>query len=174
MLPIVQAHEVMTPAPSQNTTRCPPCGWRTRDTGGTGTGTGCELLRACDIQRARTVTVTVTNLSQASPGRPSPRALKPRLRYKLPASCRTTNPTTRKCSSCPSSDGAPGRLGCAPSPASRSTQRLALLPWDLPRRLLRRPLAQPPPAIDAPRPWSRDCQGKICSAFIESGAVTFP
>ena len=29
------------------------------------------------------VTVTVTNLSQASLGRPSPRALKPRLRYKL-------------------------------------------------------------------------------------------
>ena len=28
-------------------------------------------------------TVTVTNLSQASLGRPSPRALKPRLRYKL-------------------------------------------------------------------------------------------
>ena len=27
--------------------------------------------------------VTVTNLSQASLGRPSPRALKPRLRYKL-------------------------------------------------------------------------------------------
>ena len=30
-----------------------------------------------------TDTVTVTNLSQASLGRPSPRALKPRLRYKL-------------------------------------------------------------------------------------------
>ena len=29
------------------------------------------------------VMVTVTNLSQASLGRPSPRALKPRLRYKL-------------------------------------------------------------------------------------------
>ena len=29
------------------------------------------------------VTVTVTNLSQASLERPSPRALKPRLRYKL-------------------------------------------------------------------------------------------
>lgn len=32
---------------------------------------------------ATSLTVTVTNLSQASLGRPSPRALKPRLRYKL-------------------------------------------------------------------------------------------
>ena len=39
------------------------------------------------VRRARrgynTWAVTVTNLSQASLGRPSPRALKPRLRYKL-------------------------------------------------------------------------------------------
>ena len=44
-------------------------------------------IAACARQshwRTRSVlTVTVTNLSQASPGRPSPRALKPRLRYKL-------------------------------------------------------------------------------------------
>ena len=35
------------------------------------------------LQVANLNSVTVTNLSQASLGRPSPRALKPRLRYKL-------------------------------------------------------------------------------------------
>ena len=42
-------------------------------------------LHAHDSDRVSncSVTVTVTNLSQASLGRPSPRALKPRLRYKL-------------------------------------------------------------------------------------------
>ena len=40
----------------------------------------CEFPSAC---ASAEVTVTVPNLSQASRGRPSPRALKPRLRYKL-------------------------------------------------------------------------------------------
>ena len=41
----------------------------------------CGVARVAEGLGA--VTVTVTNLSQASLGRPSPRALKPRLRYKL-------------------------------------------------------------------------------------------
>ena len=44
----------------------------------------CETSAKRDLFTVRfQVTVTVTNLSQASLGRPSPRALKPRLRYKL-------------------------------------------------------------------------------------------
>ncbi len=45
-----------------------------------------EVPASCTVHAVLddfTVTVTVTNLSQASLGRPSPRALKPRLRYKL-------------------------------------------------------------------------------------------
>jgi hypothetical protein len=57
---------------------------------GTASGRGCRDGRSGSRALDKTFqplvitrTVTVTNLSQASLGRPSPRALKPRLRYKL-------------------------------------------------------------------------------------------
>ena len=45
--------------------------------------TSAESVATGYWDRYQPRSVTVTNLSQASLGRPSPRALKPRLRYKL-------------------------------------------------------------------------------------------
>ena len=46
-------------------------------------GTARQHARTPTRRNRIAITVTVTNISQASLGRPSPRALKPRLRYKL-------------------------------------------------------------------------------------------